>query len=599
MIDNDKKLAHILIVDDEESIRMTFEIFLTRAGYQNISTATNIREALAAVKKQKPDLVISDIVLVGESGTELLSRLRKMNINCPVVMVTGFPNLESAAKAVRLGAFDYIPKPVNKDTLLHFTRQALNHRWLQKEKERLITENEQYRKYLEAVFRSVQDCMVTVDTELNIVQVNDTARKCMLAAAPDGKLPTSLYGVTGPLGKACLEDAKRVLETRKEVREHRIECQLHDGEHKVLSLNAAPIQPNGHSFTGIVLVARDITNTPPPDHGKQRDSFHGYVGHSQAMQEVYNLIENVGRVDTTVLITGESGTGKELAAEALHAESLRRDKPLIKVDCASIPEDILESELFGHRRGAFTGAEKNRQGRILQAEGGTLFLDEIGDISPRMQLRLLRFLQERTFYPVGQDQPIQVDVRVIAATNADLREKVARGEFREDLYYRLRVIEINLPPLRARKEGIPMLANHFLKSFQEKLGHNISGISDQAMEALVHYSWPGNVRELKHVIERGCVLCTGETMALEHLPSEIRNNEASLPLASLEEPPATLSVQKQHPASPGDATTPARPEEKIRAALKQAGGNKSKAARLLGIDRSTLYRRMRRYNISD
>ncbi|WP_457574282.1 sigma 54-interacting transcriptional regulator [Desulfolithobacter sp.] len=599
MIDNDKQQAHILIVDDEESIRMTFEIFLARAGYRNVSTATNISEALAAVEKQKPDLVISDIVLVGESGTELLSRLREMDINCPVVMVTGFPNLESAAKAVRLGAFDYIPKPVNKETLLHFTRQALNHRWLQKEKERLITENEQYRKYLEAVFRSVQDCIVTVDPELNIVQVNDTARQCMLAAAPEGKLPTNLYEVAGPLGKSCLEDAKKVLETRKEVREHRIECRLHDGEPKVLSLNAAPIHPNDHSFTGIVLVARDITNTPSPDRGKQRDYFHGYVGHSQAMQEVYNLIENVGRVDTTVLITGESGTGKELAAEALHAESLRRDNPLIKVDCASIPEDILESELFGHRRGAFTGAEKNRQGRILQAEGGTLFLDEIGDISPRMQLRLLRFLQERTFYPVGQDQPVQVDVRVIAATNADLREKVARGEFREDLYYRLRVIEINLPPLRARKEGIPVLANHFLKSFQEKLGHNISGISDQAMEALMHYSWPGNVRELKHVIERGCVLCTGQTLALEHLPEEIRNSEALLPLTSLENSTAGIALQHQDLLAEKNTRGPMSPEEEIMAALKQAGGNKSKAARLLGIDRSTLYRRMRRYNIGE
>ena len=216
-----------------------------------------------------------------------------------------------------------------------------------------------------------------------------------------------------------------------------------------------------------------------------------------------------------------------------------------------------------------------------------------------MQLRLLRFLQERTFYPVGQDQPVQVDVRVIAATNADLREKVALGEFREDLYYRLRVIEINLPPLRARKEGIPVLANHFLKSFQEKLGHNISGISDQAMEALVHYSWPGNVRELKHVIERGCVLCTGQTLALEHLPEEIRNSEASLPLTALEKPAATPSPQHQEPEPLKNATTSMSPEEKIRAALTQAGGNKSKAARLLGIDRSTLYRRMRRYNISD
>jgi two-component system, NtrC family, response regulator HydG len=207
------------------------------------------------------------------------------------------------------------------------------------------------------------------------------------------------------------------------------------------------------------------------------------VDNSPAMMEVYNLIENVGKVDTTVLITGESGTGKELTAEALHAESPRRGGSLIKVDCASIPEDLLESELFGHRKGAFTGADRDRTGRILQADGGTLFLDEIGDISPRLQLRLLRFLQERTFYPVGRDTPLKVDVRVITATNADLQDKVNRGLFREDLFYRLRVIEINLPPLRARREGIPLLVNHFLEKFSAKLNREINGISDQAMQA--------------------------------------------------------------------------------------------------------------------
>ena len=188
------------------------------------------------------------------------------------------------------------------------------------------------------------------------------------------------------------------------------------------------------------------------------------------MQGVYRLIENVGKVDTAVLVTGESGTGKELAAEALHAESKRRDMPLIKVDCASVSEDLLESELFGHRKGAFTGADRNRPGRLLQADHGTLLLDEIGDISSRMQLRLLRFLQEMTFTPVGQDTPVKVDVRIIAATNVDLREKVRQGNFREDLYYRLKVVEIMLPPLRERHDCIPLLVHHFLVKFREKLG---------------------------------------------------------------------------------------------------------------------------------
>ena len=252
----------------------------------------------------------------------------------------------------------------------------------------------------------------------------------------------------------------------------------------------------------------------------RRQQFHRLIGASRAMQTVYTLIENVGQVDTSVLITGESGTGKELVAEALHAESPRRDMPLIKVDCTAIPESLLESELFGHKKGSFTGADRNRQGRILQADGGTLFLDEIGDISPAMQLRLLRFLQERTFYPVGHDMPLKVDVRVIAATNADLKQKVIDGKFREDLYYRLRVIDIVLPPLREREEDIPLLVEHFLERFNKRLGKEITGISDQALDALKDYSWPGNVRELEHVMERACVLCADSTITTDHLSYE-------------------------------------------------------------------------------
>jgi DNA-binding NtrC family response regulator len=322
------------------------------------------------------------------------------------------------------------------------------------------------------------------------------------------------------------------------------------------------------------------------------------------MLEVFRLIQNVGKVDTTVLITGESGTGKELTAEALHEESPRRDGPLVKVDCASIPEELLESELFGHKKGAFTGADRDRTGRILQADGGTLFLDEIGDISTRLQLRLLRFLQERTFYPVGQDKPVHVDVRVITATNADLQDKVSRGVFREDLYYRLRVVEINLPPLRARPESIPLLVDHFVTRFSAKLGKEIDGMSDQATHALVQYRWPGNVRELQHMVERACVLCEGPTLTLDCLPAEIFNQDShtKIPVYNL---PESRKIIENKPDFLPDSSPNHRPATDKRSqaiseildALKQAENNKAKAARLLGIDRSTLYRRMRRYHI--
>lgn len=315
------------------------------------------------------------------------------------------------------------------------------------------------------------------------------------------------------------------------------------------------------------------------------------------MQTVYTLIENVGQVDTSVLITGESGTGKELVAEALHAESPRRDMPLVKFDCTAIPENLLESELFGHKKGAFTGADRNREGRILQADGGTLFLDEIGDISPLMQLRLLRFLQERTFYPVGEDRPITVDVRVVAATNADLKQKVQRGEFREDLYYRLRVVDIALPPLRERQGDLPILVGLFIERFSKRLGKAISGISDQALQLLGAYPWPGNVRELEHVLERACVLCGDDTITTANLPEEVLGAAGVASLAA-----GVAAGNGQPFAGPGErALPPPGPQEseteRIARILAQTDGNKAKAARLLGMDRSTLYRKMKSYNM--
>jgi PAS domain S-box-containing protein len=587
--DKEKGTAHILIVDDEESLRLTFEMFLTRAGYGTVRTAATYQEALAAIRQQEFDLIISDIVLEGASGTDLLREIREAGIECPVVMITGFPNLETAAEAVRLGAFDYIPKPVNKEALLRFTRQALKQWRLVQEKKRLEADNKRFRHYLETVFRSVRDAIITVDNDLRIVQLNDTARE-WLQSGKETEL--TLGTLAGELGEVCHRDVQKVLRSHEEVREHRAECVKPDGSERILSINAAPLQDGAGIFQGVVLVARDVTAEVETNGRGRRCRFHRFIGCSPAMQALYTLLENVGKVDTAVLITGESGTGKELAAEALHAESPRCNRPLVKVDCTAIPEELMESELFGHRKGSFTGADRDRMGRILQADGGTLFLDEIGDISPRMQLRLLRFLQEKTFYPVGRDQPIQVDVRVIAATNADLRQKVTAGTFREDLYFRLRVMEIKLPPLRERQECLPLLVTHFLSKFQEKLGKEISGISDQAMAALGQYHWPGNVRELEHVMERACIMCDGATMALEHFPEEIRGGGTKTP--------ETAGLSRPPPAVPPPLPAVGMSEkERIIEALRQTDGNKAKAARLLAFDRSTLYRKIRAYGISD
>jgi len=579
---------HILIVDDEESIRFTFEMFLRREGYEAITTAASLDEAQKAVDEETFDLVISDIVLANSSGTELLKYIRSKGQECPVVMITGFPNLNTAAEAVRYGAFDYIAKPVNKESLLRFVRQALKHWDLEREKRALQQENEKFRRYLEVVFSSVSDAIVTVDEELNIVQLNHTARR-WFAASQGGGPVTSLHQLTGEMASACLQDARKVIRHGRIVREHQVECRKENGEKRMVSLTAAPLRDEIEELSGAVLVLRDITlGVPVESLEGERTSFHGFIGTSRIMQGLYRLIENVGKVDTAVLVTGESGTGKELTAEALHLESLRRNMPLVKVDCASVPEDLLESELFGHRKGAFTGADRDRPGRLFQADRGTLFLDEIGDISPRMQLRLLRFLQEQTFTPVGQDTPIQVDVRVIAATNVDLQEKVRSGRFREDLYYRLKVVEIHLPPLRERRDCIPLLVNHFLRRYAEKLGRNISSISDQSLQVLNDYSWPGNVRELSHVIERGCVLCTGSTIQIEHLPQELVKRPVPDALAPV------MSGRVRDDFGEDDVDTEKQQLVKI---LGRAGGNKARAARMLGIDRSTLYRKLKRYHL--
>lgn len=584
--------ARILIVDDEESIRQTFKIFLNSEGYRFVKTVETFDEAVEAVTEEEYDLIVSDIVLKGPCGTDLLKKMRELGVKCPVVMITGFPNLESASESVRHSAFDYLPKPVNKATLLRFTKQALTYWDLENKTRRLQKENEKYRLYLETIFRSVSDVIITVDQDMQIVELNESAKQ-WLNVKDAGEI-SDLSQLPEGVCHACQEDVRKVLQDKTDIRKHLIECSTPDNKTRMISMSASPLWGENKEFQGVVLVARDITIEEPQEIEETRSRFHGYVGSSPAMQEVYSLIGNIGKVDTAVLVTGESGTGKELAADALHAESSRRDKPLIKVDCVSVAEELLESELFGHTKGSFTGADRDRQGRLLQADGGTLFLDEIGDISPRTQLLLLRFLQEKTFTPVGANEPIQVDARIIAATNVDFQKAVAEGKFREDLYYRLRVIEVKLPPLRERFGGIPMLATHFLNLFCIRLKKNIATISDQAMKCMDSYHWPGNVRELKHVIERACVLCDDPVLLLKHLPEELQRASTDDMQKSVSLTPPPVSIISELPPITEHYLGE---DEKILNALRQANGNKAKAAKLLCIARSTLYRQMERYNI--
>ena len=588
----------ILVVDNEESLRETFQFFLKNQGYETVCTASTYEEAVDLIRERHFDLIVSDIVLGGQTGIDLLAQVRTMGLQCPVVMITGYPTVETAAESVRLGAFDYISKPVDKETLLKTTRLALRQYQLEQERQRSEAEKEQYRHFLDMVFRSVTDGIVTADSNLDILEMNPAARLLFQEISPgsDAKNLVSLCDqeVLQPLKRNVLETLKSGRESLTQIFEYQAEGK----NRKVLSVASTPLKNMPDNALAAVMVIRDLSPPTPPGSSRRR-RFHRFIGESNAMQAVYTMIENVGPVDLTVLVTGESGTGKELAAEALHAESHRKQRPLVKVDCTAIPETLLESELFGHRKGSFTGADRDRMGRILQADGGTLFLDEIGDITAMMQLRLLRFLQESTFFPVGQDTPVHVDVRVIAATNVNLREKVQSGAFREDLYFRLRVIDVILPSLRERGEDIFLLADHFIEKISAKIGKNIQGLSAQVREQLRRYPWPGNVRELEHVIERACVLCPEKSiLTTEHLPPEV----ARYSLQAAAAPPGAGHAS-QYPPSAASAFDPPQtavrteadlsPAQRIVQALKKTGGNKAKAARLLGIDRTTLYRKIK------
>jgi transcriptional regulator with PAS, ATPase and Fis domain len=346
-------------------------------------------------------------------------------------------------------------------------------------------------------------------------------------------------------------------------------------------VNCSPLLDSGGHFMGAVLVIRDITRlTHLEEELKERHHFQNIIGKSEKMQKIYSLLKTLANQATTVLITGGSGTGKEMAARALHYAGARANGPFVTVNCSALAESLLESELFGHVKGAFTGADRDKIGRFEAADGGTILLDEIGDISPLIQLKLLRVLQEKEFDRVGESNPRKVDVRVLASTNRDLKEAIRTGEFREDLYYRLNVIEINLPLLRVRYEDIPLLINHFCEVFQKSYDNQITGVSDEVLQAFMNYPWPGNVRELEHAIERAFVLCRDPMIQLEHIPAEIRDY-------------IPVRINRRLP----DDRRSDDPEA-IRNALEKTDWNISKAARLLGISRWTMYRRFEKYNIS-
>jgi len=445
----------IMIVDDEKNTREGLRWALEGQASQ-ITLAEDGEQALVQLGQTPVDLVISDLRMPRMDGMELLQHLKEEFPETEFVMLTGHGTVETAVEAMKMGAFDYLIKPVNLEELGLLIQRVFEQRDLKAENERL----------------------------------------------------------------------------RREVNE--------------------------------------------------RYGFENIIGSSPPMQRIFQMIRQVAPTRASVLVQGETGTGKELVARAIHYNSPRKNRPFVAVNCGALSQSLLESELFGHEKGAFTGAVRQRAGRFETADRGTIFLDEISETSPDFQVKLLRVLQEQEFERVGGGRPVKVDVRVIAATNRDLKKEVDAGRFREDLYYRLNVIKIEIPPLRERIEDIPLLVHHFLNEFGREHGRTMA-ISPKAVSHLQGYSWPGNVRQLRTMMESVCILTTGKEILPRNLPEDVRDKEASGPHLRLN---VGMSVREAE-------------RELIRATLAEHGGNKARAARILGLGRKTLYRKLEEYRLNE
>ncbi|MCK9363414.1 MAG: sigma 54-interacting transcriptional regulator [Syntrophales bacterium] len=446
------------------------------------------------------------------------------------------------------------------------------------ERKRTEEDLEKHRNLMQAIFGSVKDAIITVDKDGVAIEANDATNN-ICGIERKTIIGERFSECLTDCNKSCLELFNQPFRKDANVKEYRIECEHAKKPLQIVVATSLPLLGRKGEFNGTVLVIRDITHLSNLERElRERHQFQNIIGKSKKMQNIYELLEDLANLETNVLITGESGTGKSLAAKAIHYSGNRVLKPVVTVNCSALPETLLESELFGHVKGAFTGAIKDSQGRFLSAQGGTIILDEIGDVSPRIQLKLLRILEEKEFERVGESIPIKVDVRVIACTNANLKEKIRLGEFREDLYYRLKVVEVPMPPLRERLDDIPLLVGSFCNLFNKRFHKNVEGVSDRVFKAFMSYPWPGNVRELEHSLESAFVICRGPLIVIENIPPEITaylTGKMSI-------------LKKESKEGPGA----------IIEALHKTDWNKAKAARLLRMDRSTLYRKIKMHHIS-
>ncbi len=573
----------VLVIDDD-LVQKQISRVLSQSGY-TVTGVPSLQSAMGVLKAQNFDLIFTALYLPDGSGLQILAEIQKNNYLTKVVLITKLPDMEMVRTALREGAFDYLINPVIPAELILVANRVIQYKRFREDREFLHNR-------MEAVFRGVDDAIIVLEAGWRIVQINAAATR-LLGLGPSAinqLLQTEaawLFSTVEPLLQQALGEG----EGQRAVR---MITMTEGGVERILNCTASLFHDSTHNALGTILVIRDESRLAILEREtKTRQGWHGLVGFSQPMQDVYALIERLADVDTTVLITGETGTGKELAARALHDAGPRCYRPFVAVNCAALPAGLLESELFGHVRGAFTNAIRDKQGRFKLADSGTIFLDEIGDMPMETQVRLLRVLQEQVFEAVGDNRPIKVDVRVVTATHRNLPDLVRNGLFREDLYYRLKVVEIHMPPLREHKIDLPILVDHFLSKFNARLKRSVKGVSEEVMRGLVEYNWPGNVRELGHVLEHAMVMAPQSILVWSNLPPDFRQIVFIPKKSPLPSGRGGRPLKNGHPAGKG----PDR--ETILQILEDSHWHLQMAASKLDISRSTLWRRMKTMGLHD